>query len=107
MSDDYQIEIPQSFLALYTDTRRNRLKTPWQEVAQRYELCEDLANLLTTTARDMEFGLGLAEGDVLTRCHQGLLGDAAVVTPAEAQWVVSRLAELLDWALPLWVTENR
>ncbi|PQA77012.1 ATPase with chaperone activity [Rhodoferax sp. TS-BS-61-7] len=101
MSDDYQIEIPQSFLALYTDTRRNRLHTPWPEVVQRYELCEDLANLLTTTARDMEFSLGITESDVLSRVHQGLLGEAAVVTPAEAQWVVCRLAELLAWALPL------
>jgi hypothetical protein len=101
MSDDYQIEIPQSFLALYTDTRRNRLHTPWTEVVQRYELCEDLANLLTTTARDMEFSLGITESDVLSRVHQGLLGEAAVVTPAEAQWVVCRLAELLAWALPL------
>jgi hypothetical protein len=101
MSDEYQIEIPQSFLALYTDTRRQRLHTPWQEVAQRYELCEDLANLLTTTARDMEFSLGIAESDVLSRCHQGLLGEGAVVTPPEAKWVVCRLAELLGWALPL------
>lgn len=101
MSDEYQIEIPQSFLALYTDTRRQRLHTPWQEVAQRYELCEDLANLLTTTARDMEFSLGIAESDVLSRVHQGLQGEAAVVTPPEAQWVVCRLAELLDWDLPL------
>ena len=101
MSDEYQIEIPQSFLALYTDTRRQRLHTPWQEVAQRYELCEDLANLLTTTARDMEFSLGIAESDVLSRVQQGLQGEAAVVTPPEAQWVVCRLAELLDWDLPL------
>lgn len=100
MSDDYQIEIPQSFLLLYTDTRRQRLSTPWQEVAQRYELCEDLANLLTTTAKDMEFSLGLAESDVLSRVRQGLHGEAAVVTPPEAQWVVCRLAELLGWALP-------
>ncbi len=101
MSDDYQIDIPPSFLALYTDVRRQRLHTPWQEVAQRYELCEDLANLLTTTARDMEFSLGIAESHVLSRVHQGLLGEDAVVTPPEAQWVVCRLAELLDWALPL------
>ncbi len=100
MSDDYQIEIPQSFLALYTDTRRQRLNAPWHEVAQRYELCEDLAQLLTTTAKDMEFSLGIAESDVLSRVHQGLLGETAVVTPLEAQWVVCRLAELLGWALP-------
>ena len=100
MSDDYQIEIPQSFLALYTDVRRQRLNAPWQEVAQRYELCEDLAQLLTTTAKDMEFSLGIAESDVLSRVHLGLMGEGAVVAPPEAQWVVCRLAELLGWALP-------
>lgn len=101
MSEGYQIEIPQSFLALYTDVRRQRLNAPWQEVAQRYELCEDLANLLTSTAKDMEFSLGITPSDVLSRCHQGLLGDAAVVSPDEAQWVACRLAELLGWDLPL------
>ncbi len=101
MSDEYQIEIPQSFLALYSDARRQRLSAPWHEVAQRYELCEDLAQLLTTTAKDMEFSLGIAESDVLSRVHLGLLGEGAVVTPPEAQWVVCRLAELLGWALPL------
>ncbi|WP_294771804.1 ATPase with chaperone activity [uncultured Rhodoferax sp.] len=101
MSEGYQIEIPQSFLALYTDVRRQRLNAPWQEVAQRYELCEDLANLLTGTAKDMEFSLGIMPSDVLARCHQGLLGEVAVVTPPEAQWVVCRLAELLGWDLPL------
>ncbi len=100
MSDDYQIEIPQSFLALYTDVRRQRLNAPWQEVAQRYELCEDLAQLLTSTAKDMEFSLGIAESDVLSRVHLGLMGEGAVVAPPEAQWVVCRLAELLGWALP-------
>lgn len=101
MSEGYQIEIPPSFLALYTDARRQRLNAPWQEVAQRYELCEDLANLLTSTAKDMEFSLGITPSDVLSRCHQGLLGEAAVVTTPEAQWVVCRLAELLGWDLPL------
>lgn len=100
MSDDYQIEIPQSFLALFTDPGRTKPNAPRAEVAARYELCEDLANLLTQTAADMQFSLGIAESDVLQRVHQGLLGDAAVVTPAEAQWVVCRLAELSNWELP-------
>lgn len=102
MSDEYQIEIPQSFMALYTDVGRSKPNAPRQEVAARYELCEDLANLLTQTAGDMQFSLGIDESDVLVRCHQGLLGDAAVVTPAEAQWVVCRLAELLQWKQPAW-----
>lgn len=100
MSDDYQIEIPQSFLALFTDRGRTQPNAPRTVVAARYELCEDLAHLLTQTAGEMQFSLGIDESDVLQRVHQGLLGEAAVVTPAEAQWVVCRLAELSNWEQP-------
>ncbi|MBP6646793.1 MAG: hypothetical protein KA207_13105 [Burkholderiaceae bacterium] len=34
---------------------------------------------------------------VLERCHRGLIGEGAVVNEAEAQWVIRRLAELLEW----------
>jgi len=37
---------------------------------------------------------------VLERVHRGLLGGAAGVSAAEAQWVVRRLAELLEWPTP-------
>lgn len=100
MSDEYQIEIPQSFLALYTDPGRSKPNAPREVVAARYELCEDLANLLTQTAPEIQFSLGVAESDVLLRCHRGLLGDDAVVAPPEAEWVVRRLAELLNWEQP-------
>ncbi len=102
MTDDHdsQIEIPQSFLALFTAPGRARPSAPRAEVAARYELCEDLATLLTTTAADMQFSLGIAESDVLQRVHQGLLGEAAVVTPVEAWWVMCRLAELSNWEQP-------
>ena len=56
-----------------------------------------MAQLLTETARNMEFSLGLAENDVLTRCLQGLRVEPAVVNEAESVWVVRRLAELLGW----------
>ena len=45
MSDDYQIHIPPSFFALYTDARQ-RLAEPIATVRERYEVCEDLANHL-------------------------------------------------------------
>ena len=102
MSDDYQIDIPPSFMALYTDAGRSKPNAPREVVAARYELCEDMANMLTQTAQDMLFSLGITESDVLQRCLQGLTTDASVVTPPEAQWVVSRLAELSGWALPRW-----
>jgi hypothetical protein len=46
----------------------------------------------------MEFSLGLAESDVLTRCLQGLRVEPAVVSEAESVWVARRLAELLGWS---------
>jgi hypothetical protein len=102
MFDSPDLSIPPSFLALYTAPHRARLTVDRDTLVQRYELCEDLSQMLTTTAGEMQWSLGIAETDVLQRCHRGLLGEAAVVSEAEAQWVVSRLAELMAWPLPHW-----
>ena len=102
MFDSPDFHLPPSFLALYTTPHRSRLTVGRDTLLQRYELCEDLSQMLTTTAGEMQWSLGVAEDVVLERCHRGLLGDAAVVSEAEAQWVVSRLAELLGWPLPTW-----
>jgi hypothetical protein len=100
MSDDDQIEIPASFIALYLPPGRLKPTLPRAELTARYELCEDMAQMLTDTARTMEFSLGITEADVLQRVGQGLRGEGAVVSPDEATWVVIRLAELLDWSAP-------
>lgn len=100
MSDESQIDIPPSFLALYLAPGRQKPSLPRAELATRYELCEDMAQMLTETARHMEFGLGIAESDVLSRCLQGLRVEPVVVSEAESVWVVRRLAELLDWPFP-------
>jgi len=100
MSDESQIEIPPSFLALYVAPGRQKPRLPRDELAARYELCEDMAQMLTETARNMEFGLGITEADVLARCLQGLRVEPTVVSEAESVWVVHRLAELLDWRAP-------
>ena len=95
MSDESQIEIPPSFVALYVPPGRIKPTLPRSELAQRYELCEDMAQILVDTARTLEFSLGITQADVLQRVAQGLQGEDAVVTEAEAGWVVTRLAELL------------
>jgi len=100
MSDDNQIDIPQSFVALFLPPGRHKPNASRELIALRYELCEDLANMLTETARDMFHGLGLSEDAVLQRCHQGMAGEGAVVSAAESVWVVRRLAELLEWGQP-------
>ena len=99
MSDDYQIQIPPSFVALYSD-RSRRLTISLQALRQRYDLCEDLANHLVDFAKDVHHGLGVSEDEVLSRCRAGLLEPPAQVEPAEAQWIERRLAELLYWPWP-------
>lgn len=100
MSEDNQIIIPPSFIALFVPPGRLKPTEPREVIAERYELCEDLAQMLTEPARTQFAVLHITEADVLERVQAGLQGDDAVVTPAEAQWVVCRLAELLDWELP-------
>jgi hypothetical protein len=97
MYEEYQIEIPQSFMALFVEPGRNKPNASREVVAERYELCEDMASMLTETARSMFLSLGITEDDVLIQCYRGLTGTGAVVTTPEAIWVVHRLAELLEW----------
>lgn len=99
MADDSQIPIPPSFLALHADAR-GRLRLPRAEFHARYELCEDLAQALVERAQAIRFDLGVTEADVLERIAAGLQPPAAGLDVAEADWVVTRLAELLDWPWP-------
>jgi hypothetical protein len=102
MSDESQAEIPRSFIALFIAKGSYKPREPMRVIAARYELCEDMAQLLTEHARMKLFELGVAESDVLERMHRGLLAGDAVVDAAEAGWVICRLAELLDWPMPAW-----
>ena len=99
MSDDNQLYLPESFTALYVPPGKVKPSISLRDMAQRYELCEDLANLLTEKAANMQFTLGITEELVLTQCELGLLTEPSVVSPVEARWVVSRLAELLNWPM--------
>jgi hypothetical protein len=100
MSDeDSQIVVPPSFIALFVPAGRLKPTEPRAVIAARYELCEDLAQMLTEHALTKRFELGVTEGDVLQRIHAGLADGAAVSAP-EAGWVVHRLAELLGWPAP-------
>ncbi len=104
MSEESQIHLPPSFMALFVPPGKVKPSIGQREMAQRYELCEDLANLLTEQAANMQFQLGITEDLVLERCLQGLLTEPVVVQAPEARWVICRLAELLQWALPEWAT---
>ncbi len=97
MDSHSHIDIPASFQALYEAKRTARIKPVRAAVCARYELCEDMANMLVDTAQTMQFQLGITEADVLQRVWQGLTQPESVVAPDEAQWVVHRLAELCGW----------
>lgn len=97
MSDEYQINIPASFMAVHTVPGRIKPSLSRDALAERYDFCEDLAAVLCEKAREVIFDLSVAELDVLERIEAGLLGDGAVVDPAEARWVVIRIAEMLGW----------
>lgn len=96
MSDEYQIPIPPSFHAVHADLR-GRLQLPLRDFRARYELCEDLSQSLVEPAQALRFDLGVTEADVLQRMARGLQLPASGLAPAEAGWVLRRLAELLDW----------
>lgn len=97
MYDHNQLEIPDAFAALYLSPGGHRPTATRAVVTARYEFCEDLANQLYEYARAQHHDLGISEGEVLARVALGLAQPASGVDPAEAQWVVRRLAELEDW----------
>jgi hypothetical protein len=100
MEDPNQIEVPPSFTALFASPSGHRLLQPMSVVRERYELCEDLAQMLTEQASTVLFKSGHRERKVLQQMRLALTGPDSVVEPAEAVWVVTRLAELLEWDAP-------
>jgi hypothetical protein len=99
MNEDHQIYLPETFAALYMPSGKVKPSIGLGELLERYELCEDLANLLTEKAANMQLSLAITEDLVLQHCEQGLLTEPSVVLPCEARWVVRRLAELLNWPM--------
>ena len=102
MSDENQILIPPSFEAVHRDAR-GRLTLPRDDFRARYELCEDMAQLLVDRSQAWLHDQGLSEDLILQRTEAGLAADGVGFSAGEAAWVVTRLAELLGWpwhALP-------
>ena len=100
MNDENQSLIPRSFIELYLPRGRTRPIERRDVIAARYDLCEDMAHMLTEHARATLFDLGVTEQLVLDRMYRGLLVDGSVVSKDEARWVAFRLAELLGWPHP-------
>lgn len=100
MSDDSQVGVPASFIALFIEPGRSRPVASRAQITERHEFCEDLAQMLAEPALTRRFELGVTEADVLERMQRGLIGGDTPVSPAEAWWVTQRLAELLNWPAP-------
>ena len=100
MDDPNQIEVPPSFLALYSSPTTRRLTQPIAEVRDRYELCEDLAQMLTEHSSMQQGDDPASQRKVLAKTQLALEGEASPVQPNEAAWVIRRLAELLGWEQP-------
>jgi hypothetical protein len=97
MSEEFQVIVPPSFLALFVEPGRIKPNQPLAVIRDRYGYCEDLANLLVETAKARQAELGITECDVLGRIETGLREGDVLGSAQEADWVMTRLAELLAW----------
>jgi len=97
MDDPNQIEVPPSFVALFTAPSGHRLTQPMRFVRERYELCEDLAQMLSEQAATALFKSGGSEREVLRQMRLGLSGPDSPLEGPETGWVLTRLAEILGW----------
>ena len=102
MSDENQIVVPPSFIALFVEPGRTKPNATRETITERYEFCEALATMLVDRAQTLQWQLGVTEADVLGKIGDGLAGEDAPVPPNEAGWIVKRLAELLEWDRPAW-----
>ena len=98
-ADENQILIPPSFEAVHRDAR-GRLTLPRDDFRARYELCEDMAQMLVEPCQARHHDQGVSEDLVLARTRAGLESPDSGFSVAESLWVVTRLAELLGWAMP-------
>ncbi len=99
MSDDNQIVVPPSFIALFVEAGRIKPSASREHIFTRYDLCEDMANMLTEQASNKLWELGITEADVLERIRRGLLTQDVGLTELEVGWVAQRLAEILGWQI--------
>jgi hypothetical protein len=104
MYDHNQTLVPDSFLALHSLHGRPLLTREATEA--RHELCEDTAMhtaaFLAAHVQDAD-----AADTALKRCHDGLAADPSAFSPAEAAWVIRRVAELQEWPQPRWLEAHR
>lgn len=95
MYDHNQTFVADSFMALFV--RSGRPTATRGEVERRYEFAEDIALHVAGMSAMVAVVDKSEQMDALNRCRLGLLVEPAQVSEVEANWVVRRVAELLDW----------
>jgi hypothetical protein len=98
MSDDSQITVPPSFTQLYLPPGRSKPTEPRQVIAQRYEICEDLARAVaqsqTGKALDDDWQELLA-----AQVMDAFKSQESVLQEREADWVGRRAVEIIQHGL--------
>ena len=102
-SDHNQTLVPESFLVLHT---RNGLALPLRaEIETCHGLCERVALHAAAFLSD-RYQESDDSSEAPKRCHDGLRSDGEAFAPAEAAWIVLRVAELQGWAQPAWLSDT-
>lgn len=96
MSDDSQIVVPPSFIAIYVAPGKIKPSISRDQLVQRYEFCEDFAQVLLEQAKTKQWELGISQDVVIERISQGLKDAQDQWSAQEATWIITRLVELLE-----------
>ena len=98
MYDHNQTLVPESFLALYA--RHGRPLLERKEMEARYEAAELLAEQIAAVLASIPADDAPAQSEALRSVGASLLADALQGREHEAPWVITRVAEMCDWARP-------
>jgi hypothetical protein len=98
MYDHNQTLVPESFLALYV--RHGRPLLDRKEMEARYESAESLAEQIAAVVASVPADDPASQRDALGDVKASLLVELLREREAEATWVVTRVAEICDWAPP-------
>ena len=93
-----QTLVPDSFLALYV--RHGRPLLERKEMEARYESAELLAEQIAAVVASVPADDAASQGEALSAVKASLVADLLKEREPEATWVVTRAAEICEWAPP-------
>jgi len=98
MYDHNQTLVPESFLALYV--RHGRPLLERKEMEARYEGAESLAEQIAAVVTSIPADDAASQREALHAVRTSLLADLLREREPEATWVITRAAEICEWAPP-------